>query len=81
MRDLTYEFGANFQGMTTEPVELEALLVARDQMIVALHQGLDEDERAFLLSLAAGEPDGIGWVWSTLARCRQFNGSSRTWPS
>lgn len=86
LRDLTYEFGANFQGMTTEPVELEALLVARDQMIVALHQGLDEDERAFLLSLAAGEPDwdrmglehlsalpAIQWKLQNLAKLKTSN--------
>lgn len=86
LRDLTYEFDANFQGMTTEPVELEALLAARDQMIVALHQGLDVDERAFLVSLSTGEPDwdrmgldhlsalpAIQWKLQNLAKLKATN--------
>lgn len=61
LRDVTYEFEANFNGMTTEPVELKELLAARDEMIATLHAGLDADERAFLVSLASGEP-----VWDRL---------------
>ena len=54
LRDVTYEFEANFRGMTTEPVELDALVEARNQMIATLHEDLDLDERAFLVSLAHG---------------------------
>ena len=50
--------------MTTEPVELGALIEARDRMFRELQTGLDEDERRFLLSLVRAEPDwqalGIG---------------------
>jgi predicted nucleotidyltransferase component of viral defense system len=62
LHDVTYEFEANFNGMTTEPVELDALLAAREQMIAILHRDLDANERAFLMSLADGEPD-----WSRMA--------------
>jgi hypothetical protein len=47
--------------MTEEPVELEALLAARDRMVRELQQGLSAAERRFLLSLAAAEPE-----WSLL---------------
>ena len=47
--------------MTTQPVELDALLVARDRMVRELQQGLNADERRFLLSLVVAEPD-----WSLL---------------
>ena len=56
LRDVTYEFEANFEGMTTEPVELGALLAARDQMIATLHRDLDAGERAFLVTLAECVP-------------------------
>ncbi|KAF1069724.1 nucleotidyl transferase AbiEii/AbiGii toxin family protein [Variovorax sp.] len=57
LRDVRQAFESNFVGMTTEPVELDALLAARDRMIATLQQGLDADERAFLLSLADAAPD------------------------
>ena len=55
LHDVAYEFEANFKGMTIEPVELDALLAAREQMIATLHEDLDVNERAFLMSLANGE--------------------------
>jgi len=57
LRDVRQAFESNFVGMTTEPVELDALLAARDRMIATLQQGLDADERAFLLGLADAAPD------------------------
>jgi hypothetical protein len=56
-RDIHQEFEQNFVGMTTEPVELEALLVARECMLRELQQGLTTEERRFLLSLVAAKPD------------------------
>jgi hypothetical protein len=86
LRDVTYEFEANFNGMTSEPVELNALLAARDEMISTLHSGLDADERAFLISMAAGEPawDRLGlphlsalpaiqWKLQNLAKLKTTN--------
>lgn len=45
------------QAWTTEPIELDALLVARERMMRELQQGLSADERRFLLSLVAAEPE------------------------
>jgi len=61
MRDIAYDYERNFQGMTTEPVPLGALLSARDRLVQELQTDLDGDERAFLLSLVHGEPE-----WSLL---------------
>lgn len=47
--------------MTAEPVPLDALFAAREHMVREIQQGLDDDERRFLLSLAAGTPE-----WSLL---------------
>ena len=57
LRDIRQEFEHNFAGMTVEPVELETLLAARERMVRELQQGLTADERRFLLSLVAAEPE------------------------
>lgn len=61
LRDIRHDYEHNFQGMTAEPVPLDALLAARERMVREIQQGLDDDERRFLLSLAAGTPQ-----WSLL---------------
>ncbi len=43
--------------MTAELVELDALLAARERMMRELQRGLSADERQFLLSLVAAEPE------------------------
>jgi len=40
LRDIRHEFENNFSGMTVEPVELDVLLAAREQMVRTLQQGL-----------------------------------------
>src|SRR5207302_626878 len=75
-----------FKEMTVEPVGLDALLAAREQMARELQQGLTAEERRFLLSLVAGEPDwstlrvahlqefpGLRWKLQNLARLRETN--------
>ena len=57
LRDIRQEFEHNFADMTTEPIELDALLAARERMVRKLQQGLSADERRFLLSLVAAEPE------------------------
>ncbi len=57
LRDIRADYEQNFVGMTTEPVELAALIEARDRLIKELQAGLDADERRFLLSLVRAEPD------------------------
>jgi hypothetical protein len=72
--------------MTAEPVELDALLAAREQMMRELQQGLSADERCFLLSLVAAEPEwsllgvphleqlpGPRWKLQNLERLRKAN--------
>lgn len=86
LRDVRYEFEHNFQGMTREPVLLDDLLAARDRMVRELHQGLDDDERRFLLSLVSGAPEwsllgidhleylpGIRWKLRNLLELRKTN--------
>ncbi len=85
-RDIRQEFEHNFAGMTAEPVELDALLAARERMMRELQQGLSADERRFLLSLVAAEPEwpllgvphleqlpGPRWKLQNLERLRKAN--------
>ena len=77
---------ANFKGMTNEPVELPVLLSARERMVHELQNGLDADERGFLRSLVANQPEwpllgvahleqlpGIRWKRRNLAQLQQKN--------
>ena len=86
MRDVRREFEHNFLGMTVEPVELDTLLAARERMMRELQQGLTADERRFLLSLVAAEPEwslldvphleqlpGLRWKLQNLERVRKAN--------
>lgn len=86
LRDVAREFEANFKGMTAEPVELDALLAARERMIATLQGGLDANERAFLVSLAEGDPEwgrmdvthlaampAIQWKLQNLAKLKATN--------
>lgn len=57
MRDIGQEYERNFRGMTTEPVELDALLAARERMLQELQSSLDADDRRFLLSLVNAQPE------------------------
>lgn len=86
LRDIRQEFEHNFAGMTAEPVELDALLAARERMVRELQQGLSVDERRFLLSLVGAEPQwslvgvphleqlpGMRWKLQNLERLRKTN--------
>ena len=86
LRDIRQEFEHNFTGMTAEPVELDALLAARERMMRELQEGLSVDERRFLLSLVAIEPEwpllgvphleqlpGLRWKVQNLERLRKAN--------
>lgn len=86
LRDIRQEFEHNFTGMTAEPVKLDALLAARERMVRELQQGLSADERRFLLSLVAAEPEwpllgvphldqlpGLRWKVRNLERLRKTN--------
>jgi predicted nucleotidyltransferase component of viral defense system len=84
LRDIRQEFEHNFTGMTVDPVELDTLLTARERMVRELQQGLTADERTFLVSLVAAEPDwrllgvphlqqlpGLRWKLQNLERLRK----------
>jgi len=86
MRDIAHDYAHNFQGMTAEPVPLDALLETRERLVRELQQGLDDDERRFLLSLVSGAPEwpllgiahlehlpGILWKLHNLAQLRTSN--------
>jgi hypothetical protein len=57
LRDISQDFERTFKGMTTEAVQLSDLLAARDRLMHELQQGLDANERKFLLSLVHNAPD------------------------
>jgi predicted nucleotidyltransferase component of viral defense system len=57
IRDIRQEYERTFKGMTAEPVELSELLAARERLIRELQQGLDKDERNFLISFVRNQPD------------------------
>lgn len=71
LRDIRHDYEYNFQGMTAEPVPLDALLAARERMVREIQQGLDDNERRFLLSLAAGAPE---WSLLGIAHLEQLPG-------
>jgi len=86
LRNVQHDYEHNFQGMTAEPVPLDALLAARERMVRELQRGLDDNERRFLLSLVAGTPDwsvlgiahlehlpGIRWKLHNLAQLQKTN--------
>lgn len=56
-KDLSREYNAAFVGMTVEDVSLAALEQARVDLLSALHAHFTPEDRAFLLSVAQGQPD------------------------
>lgn len=60
-KDIAREFEQNFQGMTTEPVELAELLNARTALVDAIVGKMPDGHRRFLISFERGTPD-----WSLL---------------
>jgi Nucleotidyl transferase AbiEii toxin, Type IV TA system len=69
LEDIRMDYERNFQGMTSEEVDLRVLLNTRDRMIAEIHAHLDPSERQFLLSLVAGEPD---WGLLGIAHLREL---------
>ncbi|MBD9628097.1 nucleotidyl transferase AbiEii/AbiGii toxin family protein [Ensifer sp. ENS06] len=57
LADLDEAFVKEFEGMTTEPVNLEDLKAVRSRMMEDLLSQLDDKAMRFLLSLHEGEPD------------------------
>jgi predicted nucleotidyltransferase component of viral defense system len=87
LRDIRLDYANNFQGMTAEPVSLDALLETRQRLMRQLPRELNDEERRFLLSLARAEPEwrllgiahfehlpGVRWKLQNLERLRKTNG-------
>jgi hypothetical protein len=86
LRDITLDYERTFNGMTTEPVPLAALLAAREDLVRQLHQGLDDTERHFLVSIVRNRPEwdlmgfphlrqlpGIRWKLHNLSQLEKSN--------
>jgi hypothetical protein len=71
LRDISQDYERTFKGMTADPVALPDLLAAREQLIRQLHEGLDENERKFLLSLVQNTPD---WEFLGYAHLKELPG-------
>lgn len=57
LKSLEREFDLAFTGMTAEPVTLKELEDTREELIRGLHAAFTDEDRAFLLAVARGEPD------------------------
>lgn len=57
LKPITQEFLRGFEGMTAEPVSLEDLLVARDELIRVIVGGMPDAHQRFLVSFERGQPD------------------------
>lgn len=86
LHDIQQEYERTFQGMTTDPVALPALIETRDRLLDELHKGLDSNERKFLLSLVQNKPEweslgfkhleklpGIRWKLRNLTQLEKAN--------
>ena len=57
LKNIRQDYDRAFVGMTVEPVPLAALEAARSRLIAEVHAALTENDREFLMSVAAGQPD------------------------
>jgi hypothetical protein len=86
LRDIRHDFAHNFQGMTEDPVPLDALIATREKLVTQIQANLDADERRFLLSLVRAEPEwpllgiehlerlpGVRWKLQNLQQLRKTN--------
>jgi predicted nucleotidyltransferase component of viral defense system len=55
--DITEEFERGFRGMTDEPVTIEELVRAREELIADITGRMPEQHRRFLLSVKRGQPE------------------------
>jgi hypothetical protein len=86
LRDISHDYEHNFQGMTAEPVPIDALLATRDRLVQQIQRELDDKERRLLVSLVHAEPEwslldvghlehlpGIRWKLQNLVQLRRTN--------
>lgn len=85
-RDIVSVFQTEFIGMTTDPVQVDALVAVRARLRKKLLTKLTQAQRDFLLSLVQGEPDwdlmtcrhlselpAIRWKLQNLAKLKKSN--------
>lgn len=70
-RDIAQDYQRAFQGMTAEPVPLDDLLITRERMMRDLQGSLDTNERRFLLTLVANDPD---WALLNVPHAQELPG-------
>jgi hypothetical protein len=86
LRDISLDYEGAFKGMTAHSVELDQLLAVRERLINDIQQGLDANERRFLLSLVNATPEwdllgvshaqelpALRWKLSNLEQLRDKN--------
>ncbi|WP_284178033.1 nucleotidyl transferase AbiEii/AbiGii toxin family protein [Rhabdaerophilum sp. SD176] len=56
-KDISQEFAQGFDGMTAEPVPLDELLAAREELIVSMAKGMPDGHKEFLRGFKRGQPD------------------------
>lgn len=57
LKDIRGEYDRAFKGMAEEDIPITTLEQARSDLIQVIHASLTDDDRAFLLNVAAGEPE------------------------
>lgn len=85
-RDTRHYYAHNFQGMTEDPVPLDALIATRERLVRQIQRELNADECRFLLSLVRAEPEwslpgiahlehlpGVRWKLQNLRQLRKAN--------
>jgi len=56
-KDISKVYAGEFVGMAHEEVPLEALRETRQRLVLQIREGLDPDEKRFLISIKRGEPE------------------------
>lgn len=56
-KDIEAVYKGEFSGMAVEPIELELLYAAREELIATVHRMLTEQDRQFLLAVKRGDAD------------------------
>ena len=69
LRDISQDYERSFRGMTTDPVDLSALLSVRERLVADLQRMLETNERQFLLSLVRATPE---WQLLDIAHLKQL---------
>ena len=69
LRDISQDYERSFRGMTTDPVDLSALISVRERLVADLQRMLETNERRFLLSLVKATPE---WKLLDIAHLKQL---------